>query len=117
MEPIYNLNGCTVAWLRGDFIYDISLKLRAFTRSGAVFTYQGRYIGQLDCGFFRDKSGHAVAFMRGATGGPVPPAPKVSSCPPVPPVPSVAPVPPVPPVPPAPSSSLSNLDWEEFLSE
>ncbi len=98
MEPIYNHNGFTVAWLWEDVIYDRSLKPRAFIRNDAVFTYPAHYINRFDCGFFKDKFGCAVAFIRGATGEPIPPAPKVSSCPPVPPVPSIKSVPPMPPL-------------------
>ena len=83
MEPIYDQNGRTVGWLKEDVIYDIDGTPRAFIREGAVFNYEGDYLGRLDRGFFRDRNGDAVAFMRGASGGPVP---------------EVAPVPPAPPL-------------------
>jgi len=116
MEPIFNGHGCTVGWLREDIVYDASGQPSAFIRNGAVFSYSGGYLGRLDRGIFRDLNGHAVAFMHGASGGPMLPVPAVPPVPPVPQVPPVSPVPVIPPVPPVPSLSWSLLTWEEFLA-
>ena len=70
MEPIFDSNGRTVGWLKDNVIYDRSNRCRAFLSNGAIFTYNGFYIGRLNNGFFRNQSGDAVAFIRGAHSGP-----------------------------------------------
>jgi len=115
MNPIYDKNERTVGWLAENVIYDIDDTPRAFIGNGAVFNYEGDYIGMPNSGFFRDKTGDAVAFMEGASGGPLLPVLEVAPVPPVPAIPPVPPIPPTPPVPPVPSLSWSNLGWEEFL--
>jgi len=115
MEPIYDRNGKTVGWLKANIIYDTAGIPRAFLRKGAIFNYDGEYLGRLVRGYFRDKNGDAVAFLHGAEGGPVIP---VHEAPPIPPIFAIPPVSPVTPMPPlAPISSLnwSDLNWEEFL--
>jgi hypothetical protein len=115
MEPIFDRNGRTVGWLHGDVIYDRSNRARAFVQGGAVYTYHGNYLGRLDRGFFRDRSGHAVASMAGAQGGPLTPP---TERPPSPPVPSRAPLQPRPslaPLAPMPSLSWSGVPWEVYL--
>jgi hypothetical protein len=81
-----------------------------------VFSYQGRHLGTLDRGFFRDNQGHCVAFMDGAEGGPIPPIPQIPPVPPIPPIPPIAPIPPIPPIAPIGSFSWSNLSWNQFLA-
>ena len=115
MKPIYDKHGRTVGWLKEDTIYDLNGTPRAYIREGAIFNYSADYIGRLDCGFFRDRDGDAVAFIEGASGGPLPPVPEVPPAPPVLAIPPVPPVPPVPPIPAISSLSWSNLAWEEFL--
>lgn len=115
MEPIFDRTGRTVGWLEDSVVFDMRPRHRAFIDAGAVFAYNRRYVGTLDNGFFRDRSGHAVAFMEGATRGPIPPVAAVPPVTPVPPVPPVAPVPPVPPVPPVGQLSWSAMSWEDFL--
>lgn len=116
MGPIFNRQGRTVGWLNGDVIYDRNNRYRAFVSDGNVFTYQGRHLGIIDQGFFRDKRGYCVAFMDGATGGPIPPIPEIAPIPPIPPIPPIAPIPPVPPIAPVGSLNWSQLDWEAFLN-
>jgi hypothetical protein len=115
MEPIYNHLGRTIAWLKNNTIYDTIPRPRAFIRQRVIYTYEGRYIGQFEHGFFRDKQGHAVAFMQGASGGPIPPVTEVSPVPPIPPIPPIEPILSIPPIPPIPSLSWSSLEWEDFL--
>ena len=116
MEPIYDSGGAVVAWKRGDDIHDVRGQALAFLGNKNVVSYSGRHIGVLDKGLFRDHHGDVVAFMRGATGGPVLPVPSGK---PVPPVPAVAPARPEPPVPRAPavpSLRWSSLSWEQFVA-
>jgi hypothetical protein len=94
MEPIYDSAGAVVAWKRDDDIHDVHGRAIAFLSNKNVAGYNGKHLGVLDKGFFRDHRGDVVAFMRGATGGPVLPVPSEK---PVPPVPAVAPARPEPP--------------------
>ncbi len=114
-EPIFDSNGRVVGWLRGQLIYDLGGNSRAFLHGDCVSSNRGRHLGRMDRGFFRDRSGNAVAFLKGARGGPILPVPEVPPVPPIPAVPPVPPVSPVPPVPPVPSLSWSPLSWARFL--
>lgn len=115
MNPIFDSQGLTVSWLRGEYVHDLSGNAVAFIKGGAVYLYSGQQIGWLMNGFFRDGYGNAVAFMRGCTGGPLPP---LAELPPLAPLAALAPLRPLtslPSLPPTPSLSWSNLSWEQFL--
>jgi hypothetical protein len=116
MKPIYSRTGQTVGWLTGDVIYDRNNRYRAFISKGEVYTYQGRHLGRLDSGFFRDRQGHAVSFMDGATGGPIPPIPAIAPIAPIPPIPPIPLIPPIAPIAPIASFNWSVLDWDGFLN-
>lgn len=117
MKPIYERNGQTVGWLNDDgVIYDRNNRYRAFIQNGAIYTYQGRYLGVLDRGFFRDRQGHVVTFMAGAQGGPIPPIPAIAPIPPIPPTPPIPPIPPIAPIAPIGSFNWSQSDWNGFLN-
>jgi len=119
MKPIYDQNGQAVGWLlNDDVVYNIVGLPRAFIRrEGNIFNYKWNYLGRLDQGFFRDKDGNAVAFIQGATGGPIPPIPAVAPVPPIPATPPTFPFSAALPVSSIPSSKKkwSNISWEEFL--
>lgn len=115
MEPIYNQKGLTVGWLKEGVNYNIDGTPCAFIRNDNIFNYEGDYLARLNRGFFRDMNGDAVAFMRGASGGPIPPVPEVAPVPPIPAIPPIPPIPAVPPVSPIHSLNWSNISWEEFL--
>ncbi len=115
MDPIFNREGKTVGWLHRDAILDRDGVHRAFINSSAVYTYQGRYLGRFEDGFLRDRDGHAVSFVRGASGGPTTPTAEVPPTPPRPSIPPLAFVPPAPPVPPVTYLGWSVLDFESFL--
>jgi hypothetical protein len=117
MEPIFSRDAAVIAWLKNDVVYDLTGEPRAIVRNTAVIAYDGVYLGRIDRGFFRDKHGDAVAFMRGATNGPITPSPRVVPTPPptrdkviTPNVRIVAK--------PGPASVFwSLLDWEDFLTQ
>ncbi|MDA9555318.1 hypothetical protein N9R54_03700 [Pelobium sp.] len=114
MTPIYNRQGRTIAWINNNFIYDFfGRQVLGFINNNSVFTYGSRHLGRFINGFFRDKSGHAVAFVQGAKSGPLPP---IAQIPPIPPIPVIPPTPPIPPIPPIDSLSWSNLTWENFIN-
>ncbi|MFL5574014.1 MAG: 4-fold beta flower protein [Gemmatimonadaceae bacterium] len=115
MEPIFDRNGRAVAWLNENIVHDHSGRARAFVDNAAVISYRAQHIGWLDQGYFRDRTGDAVGFVREASGGPLTPVPAM---PPAPPALSIPPPPPVElaaPLPAAPTLSWSNRDWEHYL--
>jgi hypothetical protein len=117
MTPIYDRNGRTIAWMNNNYIYHLSgRQVLAFVNNNSVFTYGSRHIGRLSNGFFRDRFGHAIAFIQGATNGPMPPIPQIPPIPPIPAIPPIPPLPPIPPIPPINSLSWSNFTWENFIN-
>ena len=115
MEPIYDRAGRVVAWHRGKDIYHLNSTHAGVINGVNVYGHHGQQLGVFKNGLFRDHRGGVVAFVRGATGGPVLPVPSV---PPVPPVPSVPPVPAVPSVPrvPAVPSLGWGQEWQQFIN-
>lgn len=83
MEPIFDRDGECVGWLDGDRVVDRGSRRVAWVDDDAVFDASGRQLGWLDEGFFRDRRGHAVAFVRGATGGPITPITGFAPSPPM----------------------------------
>jgi hypothetical protein len=116
VEPIFDSAGAVVAWKRGDDIHDAHGQAAAFLSSRNIVSYSGRHLGVFDKGLFRDHHGDVVAFMRGATGGPVLPVPSEKPVPPVPAVTPSRPEPPPPPAPAVPSLRWSSLSWERFIA-
>src|SRR5689334_10424103 len=96
MKPIYDRRGKVVAWQRDTDIYHLNGSHAGVINRQNVYGHRGQQLGVFKSGLFRDHRGGVVAFVRGASGGPVLPVPSVA---PVPPVPSVPPVPAVPSVP------------------
>ncbi len=116
MQPIHDSAGAVVAWKRENDIHNTRGEAVAFLSNRNLVSYKGRHLGVFDKGLFRDYRGDVVAFMRGATGGPVLPVPSEVPVPPVPAVAPVRPEPPVPPEPAVPSLRWSSLSWEEFVA-
>lgn len=115
MIPIHDKAGQVVAWLNSDDLLDLHGVQRAFVDNGSVVAYDGRHLGTFNKGFFRDRFGAAVTFVKGASGGPVLPIPAI---PPFPPFPNIAPfrpIPPIPPIFPIPLLAWSSSEWDSFL--
>jgi 4-fold beta-flower domain-containing protein len=115
MNPIFGPSGRVVAWLRGTNIYDLDGSHAAVINGNNVYGHRGQQLGTFTKGFFRDARGGAVAFVRGASVGPVPPVPAV---PPVPPVPQIPPIPAVPAIPRVPAVPLLSwgTSWALFIN-
>jgi hypothetical protein len=116
MTPIFNRKGKAVGWFCDNVVFNINGSAVAFLRENNVFDYRCRYLGRLDRGFLRDQNGACVAYMRGATGGPIPPVP---SMPPLPPTPAVPPIPPftgIPRIPAIGTFSWSETDWDNWIA-
>ena len=115
MEPIYDRSGRVVGWLGGNDVYHLNGSHAAVVIGPNVYGHRGQQLGVFGGGFFRDHDGAVVAFIRGASGGPVLPAQSLHPAPPIPSVPPVPAVPAVPRVPAAPSSSWGS-DWRSFIN-
>lgn len=87
-----------------------------FIEGKNVFSYSGKYLGEFEDGFFWDMYGNAVAFVEGASNGPLTPITEIPPIPPIHPIPPIPPVPPIPPIPPIHSLGWSQMTFEDFLS-
>ena len=121
MKPIYNRFGRTIAWIKDNHIYDLhGKKVLGFVKSGLIFNYKGKFIGRCSNNFFRDLRGHAVVFMKGASGGPIIPIPQKSPNPPISTIPLSSPIPfTMPDSYSHPIDSLfwSRLTWDNFINQ
>ncbi len=112
MEPIYDRQGRVIGWIHDGRILDGQNRYRGFLSGDSLHAMNGRYLGRYRRGFFRDRSGAAVAFTAGSTGGPLTP---ITQIPPIPPIGPINPIPPISPI--APIESLNwGDDWEVFLN-
>jgi len=84
MEALFGRDGSVVGWLHPEnVIVDRAPQCRAFVQGDSIFSMDGRYLGAFRSGFLRDAVGAAVAFVRGASGGPSKPATKLPPLPPL----------------------------------
>jgi len=113
MEPVFDAAGRPVAWLyQRQFLIDRSNVCRAFIRDRVLFLLDHRVIGSFSDGYVWDARGEAVAFVRGATNGPVLPAPHVAPPPPIPPAVSVPRLTPL-----VPTLSTHRMRWSPLTLE
>ncbi len=115
MEAIYDRNGKLVGWLEQDIVYSVDGCPRAFMRGGAVYSFGSAYLGWFDRGYFRDGTGAAVAWVRGAHGGPAAPAPTAPTDRPFLQFALLPSLPPLPPLRPVPSRVWSAVAWADYL--
>ena len=117
-EPIFDRRAKLVAWLSDDcVVYSLKNQPIAHVANFAVFSYDAQHLGYFDKGFFRDKKGRAVAFLRQHSGGPL--SAIAPSSVGAPPILGRAPMPKRPPFPPSmPMAGFvwSNLSWETFAA-
>ena len=114
MIAIFNLDGKVIGWIDDSVVIDMNNQCRAFIDDNSVFSYNGNYLGEFN-GFFWNKNGSAVAFIEGASDGPMVPITEIEPIPPVPPIPPVSPVQSIPSVPPVHSLSWAETTFEDFL--
>jgi len=113
LEAVYDRRGSAVAWFEGEDgdIFDRAGHPLGFVDGGEYYAYRGgRHIGEFNAGIFWDRRGRAVAFLEGATGGPLLPIPRIPPIPPIPRIPPIRPITPVPPIPP-----LQTLGWSDAI--
>lgn len=71
VREIFDRSGAVVGWLDRENVFDrASRSWVAFVREDVVFAIDGAALGIFRFGFFRDRRGGAVAFIRGASRGP-----------------------------------------------
>ncbi len=116
MDAIFDQRATLVAWLdnHSRIIFNLQNHPVAHVANGAVYTFRSEHLGYFDRGFFRDRSGKAVAFTRERGGGPLTVAPICFNSPAA----RRAPVPPTPPnAPPMPiANGWSLLEWDAFVA-
>ncbi len=115
MEAIYDRHGKPVGWFEQDIVYSVAGCPRAFMRGGAVYSFGSTYLGWFDRGYFRDGTGAAVAWIRGAQGGPAAPAPTAPPDRPFLQFALLPSLPPLPPLRPVPSQAWSAVAWDDYL--
>jgi len=92
LNPLFGRDGRVVGWLHSQgVIIDGNRRCRAYVQYCWVYDLEGRDLGQFQNGFLLDGAGRAVAFVRGASGGPPRPLTKLPPLPPVVQVPRVKP--------------------------
>jgi hypothetical protein len=78
MEALFGRDGSVVGWLHPENVmFDGSRHCRAFVQDDVIYGQDGRYLGGFYRGFVYDQRGSAVAFVHGASGGPLRPATKL----------------------------------------
>lgn len=78
MNPIFNNNGQVVAWQHNENIYHLDGSHAAVIDGDNVYGHSGQHLGVFDNGLFRDHQGGTVAFLDGASGGPM--LPIINGC-------------------------------------
>jgi|SRR5579862_1847725 hypothetical protein len=118
MLPIRDQTGKTCGWLNDALLHDLTGRHVGFVlTAGHVFTYMDAYVGHLDDGYFCDRAGNAVAWLDGASGGPLLPAALPAPVAPIPQTPLIdLPPLPCPPVPSIPTLTWSSLTWDRFCA-
>ncbi|MFG2554428.1 4-fold beta flower protein [Streptomyces sp. NPDC048581] len=115
MEPIRDRNGRVCAWLLSGVIYSLRGEAEAFLVSDRVVNYRGHDRGTLRDGYLRNSHGEPIAWVGGATGGPITPIPGLPPAPPDPRESPTLPVISVAPIAPIPSLIWSQEDWASFI--
>ncbi|QEC78190.1 4-fold beta flower protein [Mucilaginibacter ginsenosidivorax] len=116
---VYNKAGVVIGWIQNSIIFNYEgSKALAFIDKQDVFAFGGNntYLGRFHNGFFRDKAGNAVAWVRGASDGPItlPPLDRVA------PIfmPVIKPITPIiVTITPIETYSWSNLSWADFMGQ
>lgn len=116
---VYNQAGVVIGWIKNNIIFNYEgSKAVAFTDKQDVFSFNNgnAYLGRFHNGFFRDKKGNAVAWVRGASGGPItlPPLDRVA------PIfmPVIKPITPIViTINPIETFSWSIMSWEDFTGQ
>ena len=118
MLPIRDQTGKTCGWLNDIYLHELTGRHVGYVlTAGHVFTFMDAYVGHLDDGYFCDRAGDAVAWLDGASGGPLLPAALSAPAAPTPQAPLIDRPPlPAPPVPAIPTHTWSSSTWDRFCT-
>ena len=108
MDPIFARDAQVVGWFKNETFYDANGHPLGFLRNTNMYSYDGSHRGTLKHGFLRDTNGNVVAFMKGATGGPITQSPRV-----VPAAPAPRPRPTLPAIRITPKEGLVTKEWSD----
>ena len=115
-KEIYNHRGAVVGWIVGESdIFSRANLYIGFLEETNVFNAGGFYVGEFEDGFFWDRNGRAVAFIDGATNGPIIPITQIAPISPIHGITPIRPITPVTPVSPVHSLSWSQSAFEAFI--
>jgi hypothetical protein len=118
MKSIFDRKGNPIAWLDGQFAFNLSgQQLNQYRDYESLLSLQGKYLGYFGTGFFRDRQGYPVAFVRGAHVGPELPVLQVPPLPPALDIPVFPVLTTLPPFPEVAKLTWSKLSWEQFLRQ
>ncbi len=115
MEAIFDQKGSTVAWLKENEIFNLEGKNIGFLEEEAVFNLDAEYKGVFVDGFFRDPDGDAVAFIEGASNGPILPITDIKPIEPTLGITDIHPPTPIHPISPINGFDWSDLAWGAFI--
>jgi hypothetical protein len=111
MRPVFDHNGVAVAFKQDNDVFALDGTHLATIDSEWLVNHAGKQVAYFGSGWIRDLAGDCVAFMEGASGGPVTPQ---TQMPPIAPAPGITPMAAVTgmaPLPPLPSVKWSTVGW------
>jgi len=111
MKPIFDEKGTAVAFKQAEDLFALDgTHIAAFDGEWLV-NHAGKSIGHFASGWIRDLDGDCVAFMDGASGGPMTPSTRIAPMPPAPGLTPMLCIPGINPVAPLPSVKWSPTGW------
>ncbi|WP_303708427.1 MULTISPECIES: 4-fold beta flower protein [Microbacterium] len=118
MEPIYDSRGSVVAWFEDpDCVRDLDGAVIGWLYDDAVHATNGRHVGYFNDGLFRDNDGDVVAWVDGASGGPIKPIREIRPVQPIRHISPIRPIREVRNVRAVRSLGWSRLSMKQYLSE
>lgn len=110
MNPLYDSRGKVIAFLRDNRrIIDLRGKSLAWIRGDDVYDYRGQHLGWWIRDHMRGPDGGVIVWLRGASPGVMLPLPNL---PPLPPLPELEPLRPLPSLPPL--RPLNTMNWSKY---
>lgn len=115
-DEIYDRQGKVVGWIvDSEDIFNRSNHYVGFIDGNELFSRSAKYLGEFADGYFWDGHGKAVAFIDGATHGPMTPIPQIPPIPPIHPITPIKPITPIAPIPPVRSLAWSSIAFAQLF--
>jgi hypothetical protein len=116
VDAIYESTGHVCGWRDGEVLFRIDGHPVAFLGDGSIYSFRdGRVVGWLVDGNYRDRAGDIVAFESGADGGPMKPMLAVRPMQPMREMLPMRPMRQMAPMRPMLSTSWSRHSWMDWL--